>query len=125
MGPGLPGPISVVHGGDDTVSEDEGKTERRDPAVVAADAYKPLMENNRVRVLDVRLEPGQEAPMHDHPDHVLYVFTDCTFKITLPDGSGYELPLKAGQVLWGSAEAHAAKNIGTGEAHTLAIELKE
>jgi len=106
------------------VSEKESKTDWRDPAIVAADAYKTLMENDRVRVLDVRLQPGQEAPMHDHPDHVLCVLTDCTFKISRLDGSSQELGLKAGQVVWGSAETHAAKNMGTSEAHTLAVELK-
>ncbi len=106
------------------MSENRSKTDWRDPAVVAADVYKPLLENDRVRVLDVRLMPSQEAPMHNHPDHVLYVITDCTFMITRPDGRSYELALEAGQVLWSGAEAHAAKNIGTTETHTLAIELK-
>ena len=30
----------------------------------AANAYKLLMENVKVRVLDIRLKPGENAPMH-------------------------------------------------------------
>jgi quercetin dioxygenase-like cupin family protein len=38
----------------------------------AANAYKLLMENEKVRVLDIRLKPGEKAPMHNHPnDHVV------------------------------------------------------
>ncbi|MGI5940045.1 MAG: cupin domain-containing protein [Thermoleophilia bacterium] len=107
------------------MSADESTATWPDPAIVAAGIYKPVFENDRIRVLDVRLQPGEIAAMHGHPDHVLYVVADSTFKITSPDGRTHELALEAGQVLWSDAEAHAAENIGTSETHTLAIELKE
>ena len=44
-----------------------------DPAIVASDVYKLLMENDRVRVFDVWFKPDQRAVMHGHPDHVVYV----------------------------------------------------
>ncbi|MDH5616494.1 MAG: hypothetical protein OEY62_08140 [Acidimicrobiia bacterium] len=31
-----------------------------------------VFENERVRVLDVRADPGSESPMHSHPDSVMY-----------------------------------------------------
>ena len=107
------------------MSTETNKAEWPDPTIVAADSYRALMENDRVRVLDLRVEPGQTAAMHGHPNHVLYVFADCTFKLTLPDGTTQELPLAGGQALWSDATAHAAENVGTAEAHCLAIELKE
>jgi len=103
---------------------EKGKT-WPDPAMVAADAYKLLMENDRVRVFDVRFKPGQQAVMHGHPDHVVYVLADYTLNLILPDGSSQEIPLKAGQTLWIGAGPHAAHNIGTTEGHALVIELKE
>ena len=96
-----------------------------DPAAVAADVYTLLLENDRVRVFDVRFKPGQQAVMHGHPDHVVYVLADYTLDLMLSDGSRQQVPLKAGQILWIDAGPHAAQNIGTTEGHSLVIELKE
>jgi len=103
---------------------EKSKTEWRDPAVVAGDVYTLLMENERVRVFDVRFKPGQKAAMHNHPGHVVYVIDDGTLKLTLPDGNSQVIPLKAGQAIWIDAGPHAAENVGRTEAHNLAIELK-
>ena len=104
---------------------EKSKTEWPDPAKVAADIYKTVMENDRVRVFDVRFKPGQKAVMHVHPDHVVYVLADYTLDLMLPDGSSQEVPLKAGQALWIGAGPHAAQNIGKTVGHALVIELKE
>ena len=107
------------------MSAEKGKTEWPDPAIAAKDVYKLVMENDRVRVFDVRFKPGQKAVMHRHPDHVVYILVDGKFKITLPDGNSQEFPLKAGQALWMGAGPHATENVGTTEAHNLVVELKE
>jgi len=91
----------------------------------AAKAYKLLMENERVRVLDIRLNPGEKAPMHNHPsDHVVYVMNDAKLKLTFPDGKSGEFDLKAGQAIWMEAGPHATENIGTSAGHNLVVELK-
>jgi quercetin dioxygenase-like cupin family protein len=95
-----------------------------DPAEVATDVYTLSMENDRVRVFEVRFKPGQETVMHGHPDHVVYVLADYTLDLRLPDGSHKKVPLKTGQTLWISAGPHAAKNIGTSEGRAVVIELK-
>ncbi len=92
----------------------------------AANAYKLLMENERVRVLDIRLKPGEKAPMHLHPnDHVVHVQNDAKFKLTFSDGKSREVDLKSGQTLWMEAGAHATENVGNSEAHNLVVELKK
>jgi beta-alanine degradation protein BauB len=96
-----------------------------DPAHVAKDVYKLVMENDRVRVFEVTFKPGQEAVMHGHPDHVVYVLADYTLDLRLPDGKSQEVPLKAGQTIWMGAGPHAARNIGKTEGRALVIELKE
>ena len=96
-----------------------------DPEVVASEVYKPLLENDRVRVFDVRFKPGQEAVMHGHPDHVIYVLADYTLDLMLPDGSSQEVALKAGQTIFMNAGPHAARNIGGTDGHALVVELKE
>lgn len=96
-----------------------------DPTKVASDVYKLVLDNERVRVFDVRFKPGQKAIMHDHPDHVVYILSDYTLDLTLPDGSSQKIPLKAGQAIFMSAGPHEAENIGQTEGHALVVELKE
>jgi beta-alanine degradation protein BauB len=95
-----------------------------DPAVVAKDVYKLVLENDRVRVFDVRFKPGQRAEMHAHPDHVVYVIDDATIRLTGADGKSQDVTLKAGQTVFLPAGPHAAENIGKKAAHNLVIELK-
>jgi len=67
----------------------------QDVLKVAAKAYKLLMENKKVRVLDIRLKPGEKAPMHNHPSgHVVYVMNNAKFKLTFPDGKIVNLILR-------------------------------
>ena len=98
----------------------------QDVLKVAAKAYKLLMENEKVRVLDIRLKPGDKAPMHNHPNgHVVYVMSNAKFKLTFPDGKTGEFDLKAGQTLWLEAGSHATENIGTTDGHNLVVEIKK
>jgi beta-alanine degradation protein BauB len=104
---------------------EKSKTEWADPTMVASDVYKLILENDRVRVFDVRFRPGQKAEMHGHPDHVIYVISDYTLDLRMPDGSRQEIPLKAGQTFWMNAGQHAAVNIGKSEGHAVVVELKD
>ncbi len=97
-----------------------------DVLVAASNAYKLLLENDRVRVLEIRLKPGQKAPMHDHPnDHVVYILNDLSLKLTSADGKSGVNDLKAGQTLWLDAGAHEAENVGKTEMHNIVIEVKK
>lgn len=96
-----------------------------DPAMVAGDVYKLVMENDRVRVFDVQFKPGQKAAMHGHPNHVVYVLNDYTLDLRLPDGSSQVVPLKAGQAFWMEAGPHAAENIGKTTGRAIVVEVKE
>jgi quercetin dioxygenase-like cupin family protein len=98
----------------------------QDVLEVAANAYKLLMENKEVRVLDIRLKPGEKAPMHNHPNsHVVYVMNNARFKLTFSDGKTGEFDLKLGQALWMEAGSHATENIGITEGHNLVVEIKK
>jgi beta-alanine degradation protein BauB len=98
----------------------------QDVLEAASNACGLLLENDRVRVMEVRLKPGQKAPMHNHPnDHVVYVKIDARFKLSFPDGKSSVFELKAGQTLWIEAGPHETENVGTTEGHNLVIELKK
>jgi beta-alanine degradation protein BauB len=97
-----------------------------DALTAAPDAYALLLENESVRVLEVRLKPGQKAAMHDHPnDHVVYVLSSARFRLSFPDGKDVTFELKAGQTLWLDAGPHETENVGTTEGHNLVVEIKK
>ena len=96
----------------------------QDPVKVAPDNYKVLLENDRVRVLDVHVKPGEKTPMHSHPANVIYAFDAAKTKFTFPGGKTQTRSFKAGDVIWGAAEKHAGENTGSNEVHVLVFELK-
>ena len=97
----------------------------QDPAKQSPDKYKVIFENDKVRVLDVRLKAGDKSPMHSHPDYIIYSFTDSTAKFSSPDGKTSDVPTHAGECIYRAAESHAVDNIGQNEIHVLNIELKK
>lgn len=86
--------------------------------------YKTLLENDRVRVMEYRSQPGEKSALHSHPDCVVYSFGPGTLLITAPSGISEEFELKTGAVMWRHETTHALQNIGSTEAHLLVVELK-
>lgn len=87
--------------------------------------FKPLMENDRVRILDIKLGPGEKTPQHSHPDTVLVILNDQKIRFIYPDGKKKEFEQKTGEVKWIDAETHIVENIGETEARDIIIELKK
>jgi quercetin dioxygenase-like cupin family protein len=83
-----------------------------------------LLDNHRVRVLELRLPPGEQEPMHSHPDYLVYVLSPATMRMTAADGSTKVVELGAGEVSFGAATTHSGQNIGETMLHELIIELK-
>ena len=83
-----------------------------------------LLDNNRVRVLDLRLPSGEGEPMHSHPDYLVYVLSPATMRMTAADGSTKVVELRAGEVSFGPPTTHSGENVGGTTLHELIIELK-
>lgn len=96
----------------------------QDPVKIAPDKYKVILNNDKVRVLDVRLKPGDKSAMHQHPNYAIYSFTNSTVTFTSKDGKTAEVKMKAGECTYRNAESHAVENTGKTEVHVLNIELK-
>jgi quercetin dioxygenase-like cupin family protein len=96
-----------------------------DPVKQSPQYYRVLVDNKRVRVLEYHLRPGEKEPMHSHPAGVVYYFSDAKFRTTFPDGRVTEPTATSGETIWREAVAHASENIGSTEAHALAVELKQ
>ena len=96
-----------------------------DPLEADPDMYKFVYQNDRVRVLEVTFEPGQDIPFHSHPDHFAYILEGGNLHVTNEDGTETDAELKAGDVVWFDAVTHKAVNTGTTRVHALVTELKE
>ncbi len=89
-----------------------------------SEVAKVQLENDRVRVAEVRLKPGEKMPTHSHPSYMIYSFTPGRYQFTTPEGRTEVVELDEGQTVWREAETHEVENIGGNETHTLVIELK-
>ena len=101
-----------------------GRVRTQDPVEVAPRYNVMRFENDRVRVLELHMKPGEKEVMHSHPPHVVYVLTDFTMRNVLPDGTSLQASRKAGEVFWRDATTHTAQNVGETEARAIAVEFK-
>ena len=95
-----------------------------DAVEVAPHAYKVLLENDQVRVLEFKGSSGMKTEMHSHPNLVAIAITGGKFKFTLGDGASFEAELQAGQAMYNDAHSHSTEVLGTGETRVLLVELK-
>ena len=95
-----------------------------DPVEANPDHYRTLFENERVRVLEFRDEPGDAIQAHAHPDHVVYVVTPTKRRFAVEGEEPVDAALEAGQVLYVDAQTHTGENIGDTPAHAILVELK-
>jgi beta-alanine degradation protein BauB len=95
-----------------------------DPAVTDPDLYKVIFENDRVRVLEYRDQPGARTHTHRHPDSIMYTLSSFQRRVA-NDDRHVDLELAAGEVRWLPAQAHVGENTGTRETHVLFVELKD
>jgi quercetin dioxygenase-like cupin family protein len=99
--------------------------EQIDPVVASPDLYTVLLENEHVRVIEYRIEPGQSEPWHTHPAKVMYVLESGTLKITLPDGESLVAEEEAGVARWmGPVGRHFGENVGATPVRILIVEVK-
>jgi beta-alanine degradation protein BauB len=96
----------------------------QDPVKVASSTYTVIAENERVRVLSAKLEPGGKAAMHEHPVHIAVALTPATVKMTTGDGQTIDVVMKADEVLLQPAGKHATANATTTPIDVVIVELK-
>jgi hypothetical protein len=102
-----------------------------DAVVAAPDNHRILLENDRVRVLDVTVQPHQKEPVHAHPwSSVLYIDKASDFRDF--DGEGKVIfdsrtadPIQYPLTRWLESQApHAIENLSNETLHLIRIELK-
>ncbi|WP_214227844.1 cupin domain-containing protein [Pedobacter sp. B4-66] len=97
----------------------------QDPMTAAPNLYKKvLLENDKIRVMQVELAPGDITPWHSHPDHFVYALTDGKMEITDKGKQPVVIEIKAGEAMYLTATTHMAKNIGETTLKMVVTELK-
>jgi beta-alanine degradation protein BauB len=87
-------------------------------------APQALLENEQIRVREIRLAPGAKQPSAARPNTFLYALTDGSIVFTPPGRKGYELTFKAGEALWLPSQETATANEGDKEVRALLVEIK-
>ena len=95
-----------------------------DPSATNPTNYQVVFENDRVRVLEYRDEPGESTTPHAHPDSVMYTLSSFRRRLVSGDDQR-EVALTAGSVGWLPAQQHHGENIGDTPTHVIFVELKE
>jgi hypothetical protein len=101
-------------------------------APIASDAtpevYKIIAENDQFRVLQATWQPGQEDNFHSHvADRVSVFHTDCSLRLTNPDGTHRDAKPKFGKARARTGKpmaSHKAKNTGDSVCIITIVELK-
>jgi quercetin dioxygenase-like cupin family protein len=96
-----------------------------DPTSTDPDKYKVIFENDSVRVLEYRDEPGQATSPHQHPDSLMYTLSSFERRLVADNGGSRDVSLDAGEVRWLDAQIHSGENIGQTPTHVLFVELKQ
>ncbi len=104
-----------------------------DALIAAPEFHQLLLENDRIRVLDVRIAPGQTVPVHTHKwPSVVHVQSTSDF--IRRDGEGKIIFDSRTEAAAQAAPAvqwlpplppHSVENIGQSEIHLFTVELKE
>lgn len=95
-----------------------------DPVVSNPGLYSVLFENERVRVLEYRDQPGDESIPHDHPDSVMVTLSSFQRRLASGDKT-VDVELPANTARWLGEQSHSGRNTGTTETHCIFVELKE
>lgn len=97
----------------------------QDAAKVNPKTIKVKLDNEKVRVFEATLHPGDKEQMHSHPAYIIYVLSGGTTRSHSPDGKVTERTYKAGDVIYRDPLTHWAENIGKTTIRLVVVELKQ
>jgi quercetin dioxygenase-like cupin family protein len=89
------------------------------------DGEKVEFENNRVRVLRVKIGKREKHPPRERKDRVLIWLTDAHETRTEPNGKKEEIRRKPGDVLWRAASRHQVENVEDQDVELIIVEMKD
>lgn len=107
------------------------ETKDLDGVVAAPDHHHVLFENDRVRVLETIIPPGDVTPVHTHPASAMYVVSGTHFVRRDADGNvmvdtrAANPPFEMPRVLWSDGTpVHTLENTADEDLVVISTELK-
>ena len=96
-----------------------------DPLRVAPANFTLVFENSQVRVLRLKLDPRQSAPMHEYTlSHLVVCMTDLDARITSQEGEAEVAQRKLGDFSWSGPSQQKIDNLADQPLETVILELK-
>lgn len=96
----------------------------RDVLKVDRKHYRLEFENDRVRVLRLKLGRNDRTAVHDSAPATIVCITDCHLGFIRPDGKVQDIEMGAGQTRWLWDDTRSEKNLGAHPVEMLFIETK-
>jgi quercetin dioxygenase-like cupin family protein len=94
-------------------------------AATAGDKARVVLDNDKVRVIELNMPPGSSTGMHSHGDNLVVFLSAGSAIQTMADGTTRTMERKPGEVLWSDPVTHDTTNTGKSATRTLVIELKD
>jgi quercetin dioxygenase-like cupin family protein len=117
---------------DEVIETEERWPGYLDAVSAAAGHHRVLLENDRVRVLDAVVKPGETVPVHTHkwPSAVYIISSDDFIRFdangnVVADSRTMNISSEPGSVIWlPPLEPHSVRNVGEKENRAIVFELK-
>jgi quercetin dioxygenase-like cupin family protein len=84
-----------------------------------------LLEDDDIRVLEVKLDTGKAQPKHDGLNRLIYSLSDYQIEYTYYIMDNVETEMERGYIHWHTADKHSVKNVGDTPAHYLLFGFKK
>ena len=94
-----------------------------DSTEVDPDGHRVVLENDRVRVLEVRVPEGTTLALHSHPPRSIVAIGSYRLKSTDDAGRVSVIDRRPGEVSWSDGEVHTA-TVLIGPVHAIEVEIK-
>lgn len=88
-------------------------------------ALNVLLDNERVRVTEIKIKPGARLPLEGRAYQFVYMLTDGSLVFSPPGKMPFELSLQAGEVSLLPSQSSGTENSGEREVRAVVVELKE
>jgi len=94
-----------------------------DSTEIDPSGHRVVLDNEHVRVLEVRSAPGEQLAMHHHPTRLVVAIGP--YRLRTVDASGTESIIyrRPGEAIWVEGEEHEAE-ILIGPTHVIEVEVK-
>jgi quercetin dioxygenase-like cupin family protein len=93
-------------------------------AEVLPHVVKPVLDNPRVRVVEIDFKPGGNTGKMVLSDHMLYMLTNGSLVFDVAGKTPYQMTLSAGQALWLPATTGGLENASDSNVRLLIVEVK-